>query len=1085
MAKKAKTPAVEFDTLLVLFRYFLNEIGVREMSTLANTCNTIEMEGTNQDGDSYFYEFVKNLPSCKVEHSLLRQYDENILRHLRHIGEKRGGLRLKYFQYFSLLFTEMYLDRFFTDADAFVESLNSWLHEKQAETMGAIWFPDYTKEQLSKIAFMCATGSGKTLTMHINIMQYLHYLKRARRSDSSLTLNRIILVTPNEGMSQQHLEELELSNIPAKIFSKDGLFSSGAANGEVLIIDINKFADKMGDKTVAVDSFESHNLVLVDEAHRGLTSGDAWVGYRKKISEDGFTFEYSATFKQSLNANAKKSDEKSALEEYGKSIIMDYSYKYFYKDGYGKDYRIFNLSSEYGNEDRQVYLIGCLLAYYQQVKYYSLHKTDMARYNIEKPLLIFVGNRVLATTNASELSDVQEILAFFDSFVRNKRTSIKMIEDVLHNRTGIISQSTGADLFEHGLDALHNNIFHGHIPPGADIFADILHLIFNTDTNSDEPRLHLENIKQVQGELALKVGENGEYFGVINIGDPQKLLSACAEKGIVAKNEEYLNTSLFKAINNRDSKINLLIGSRKFTEGWNSWRVSTMGLINFAKSEGSQAIQLFGRGVRLKGLGHNLKRSSHTDGRHPEHIDCVETLTVFGVKAQYMEAFRKMLEDEGAPTNEDFMDIKLPVVSRYADAKLHKLHVIRVKSGIDFKKQSRRVVVDMPDEKFLSYLLRSVTKLDCQSKVQSILSKEILRMSVIGVTDENVIPSEYLPMLDYQRIFDELIFYKNAKAYYNLSIVRDNLQKILQVDGWYKLIIPATKLKLEDFSGIETLTDFAVMALKSYIDKFFRFKKEEWEAPYLEFAELEADDNNFVDEYNLRYTPAIPSDPTGNEIEAFITDASHILSSTGSLGQYEKNYKNSLLLFDFRNHLYAPLISVTSNRLQIQISPVSLNEGEKKFVDYLQDYVTTNPPEIQDKSLFLLRNKSKSGIGFFEASNFYPDYILWIDTPTKQYITFIDPKGLLRILPDSPKIKFHQTIKGLQERLQPSAQGKEVVLNSFIMSSTPAAQLREWWHIDREEREAMNVYTLDNPMCISSMIGKILTLTIREGNHID
>ena len=36
-------------------------------------------------------------------------------------------------------------------------------------------------------------------------------------------------------------------------------------------------------------------------------------------------------------------------------------------------------------------------------------------------------------------------------------------------------------------------------------------------------------------------------------------------------------------INNRDSDINILIGSRKFSEGWNSWRVSTMGLINFAE----------------------------------------------------------------------------------------------------------------------------------------------------------------------------------------------------------------------------------------------------------------------------------------------------------------------------------------------------------------------------------------------------------------------------------------------------------------------------------------------------------------------
>jgi len=1075
MAKKAKTPDISFDALLILFRYFLNEIGVQKLETFATTLNNEEYEGIGPNGKSYFYEFIKNLPGTKIEQSLLRQYDENILRHLKHIGEKRGGIRLKYFQYISLLFTEMYLDRYFTDRDALCAQLNDWLHEKIAEYNNTAFFSDYTKDQLSKLAFMSATGSGKTLIMHINILQYLHYFRRARRSNSSLSLNRIILVTPNEGMSQQHLDELSLSNIPAKIFSKDGIFSSGDNRNDVLIIDINKFADKMGDKTIAVESFESNNLVLVDEAHRGLTSGDAWVRYRRKISEDGFTFEYSATFRQSLNANTRKSDERAALEEYGKSIIMDYSYKYFYNDGYGKDYRIYNLNSSYDDESRQVYLVGCLLTFYQQVKFFELHKSEMAYYNIEKPLLILVGNKVVATSSTAELSDIQEILAFINSFVWNKHQSVRLIEDVLNNRTGLVN-ANGADLFEHGLEALTDDILHGTNQSGEDIYNDILHLIFNTDINSGGPRLHVENIKQVPGEIALRVGseESGNYFGVVNIGDTAGLLKACSTKGIVTKNEEFLDTSLFKEINKRDSVINILIGSRKFTEGWNSWRVSTMGLINFAKSEGSQAIQLFGRGVRLKGIGGNLKRSTAVVGKHLKHISCVETLTIFGVKAQYMESFKKMLEDEGAPTNDDFVDINLPVVNRYNQAKSHKLNVIRVKKGIDFKKQSRRLILDVPDENFLSYLTRSVTNLDCQSKVQSILSKDILKMSFVTTPEFHQIPDKYLLLLDYQRIYEELITYKNDKAYYNICIVKDNLFKILSVKDWYTLIIPGSKLELEDYSGLETLTDFAIIALKSYLDKFFRYKKMEWEEPYLEYAELQADDNNFIDNYTIRYTASYSKDNNGYLIESFINEASNILSDTGSLDQYEKSWKNQLLLFDSKNHLYAPLICLKSTNLKIQISPVSLNDGEKKFVDHLEEYINHNQSILKDKSIFLLRNKSKTGIGFFEAENFYPDFILWIDTPEKQYITFIDPKGLMRILPDNPKIKFFKTIKELEKRLQPSANGKTIVLNSFIMSSTPAAQLREWWHIDRKDREAMNVYTLDSLHCVSDMIEKVL-----------
>ena len=47
-------------------------------------------------------------------------------------------------------------------------------------------------------------------------------------------------------------------------------------------------------------------------------------------------------------------------------------------------------------------------------------------------------------------------------------------------------------------------------------------------------------------------------------------------------------------------------------------------------------------------------------------------------------------------------------------------------------------------------------------------------------------------------------------------------------------------------------------------------------------------------------------------------------------------------------------------------------------------------------------------MGFFVAGNFYPDYILWIDTTEKQYITFVDQKGLLRIMPDDPKIDVYK-----------------------------------------------------------------------------
>ena len=156
----------------------------------------------------------------------------------------------------------------------------------------------------------------------------------------------------------------------------------------------------------------------------------------------------------------------------------------------------------------------------------------------------------------------------------------------------------------------------------------------------------------------MRVGDN-EYFGVINVGDEKKLHDLAIANNVYGTERDF-SDSLFKKINEESSTINLLIGSKKFSEGWSSWRVSSMGLMNVGKSEGAQIIQLFGRGVRLKGYNFSLKRSTGLDEyQKPNNIKILkkylrqlETLQIFGVKADYMEKFKEFLEEEGLPTND-------------------------------------------------------------------------------------------------------------------------------------------------------------------------------------------------------------------------------------------------------------------------------------------------------------------------------------------------------------------------------------------------------------------------------------------------
>jgi hypothetical protein len=152
---------------------------------------------------------------------------------------------------------------------------------------------------------------------------------------------------------------------------------------------------------------------------------------------------------------------------------------------------------------------------------------------------------------------------------------------------------------------------------------------------------------------------------------------------------------------------------------------------------------------------------------------------------------------------------------------------------------------------------------------------------------------------------------------------------------------------------------------------------------------------------------------------------------------------------------------------------VSLNSDEKNFIDKLRLFVDDNSELFEGKNLYLLRNKSKAGMGFFEAGNFYPDFVFWIDTPAVQYISFVDPKGLRHIRWDDPKIEFYATIKDLEARLQQSSPNKQIVLNSFIVSGTPSEDLRQLWGKDRSERQAKNIICLNEADCIDVMVNKI------------
>ncbi len=113
---------VKFEHRLVLVNWMLNLFGMATFENLAKHIREPEYEGFTEEGISRFHQCLKlviNRP--ELPHDILLAYDENIVRYWKKITEKRNAdgknLYPKSFQYLCLLFTEIYLDRYFRDTE--------------------------------------------------------------------------------------------------------------------------------------------------------------------------------------------------------------------------------------------------------------------------------------------------------------------------------------------------------------------------------------------------------------------------------------------------------------------------------------------------------------------------------------------------------------------------------------------------------------------------------------------------------------------------------------------------------------------------------------------------------------------------------------------------------------------------------------------------------------------------------------------------------------------------------------------------------------------------------------------------------
>ena len=425
-----------------------------------------------------------------------------------------------------------------------------------------------------------------------------------------------------------------------------------------------------------------------------------------------------------------------------------------------------------------------------------------------------------------------------------------------------------------------------------------------------------------------------------------------------------------------------------------------------------------------------------------------------------MAQFRDFLEEEGLPTNDDRVEYFLPVRKNLGAQKLKTIRLRKTIGGVStefgdaFRKLAPVPTLAPPDpasDPATEYLQKNQVVLNWYPKIHAMKSTGLAGGDADAAPNETHLTSRHVAFLDLDRIYFELERFKSERGWYNLNLTRRGMEALLDDQSWYRLQIPKEELSGDSYEKVRLWEEIAVALLKKYTERYYTFRKREWELPHLEYRDLEGDDPNFL---RVKESPdegyRILIDESKTDIVAKLEE---LRTAIQTKQRTPWEFQDMKAVW-FENHLYEPLLCLDTKTKVVEISPAPLNKGERQFVEDLKAFHDGHADFFETRELYLLRNLSRGrGVGFFEAGNFHPDFILWLLEDGQQQVIFVDPKGIRNLGPSDPKIRFHETIKEIEQRLGDGA----VHLESFIVSNTHSSTMRTLWDMEKTEMQERHI----------------------------
>jgi superfamily II DNA or RNA helicase len=477
---------------------------------------------------------------------------------------------------------------------------------------------------INRIGFWMATGSGKSLVL-VKLLEILWHLMQR----GEIPQNDILVLTAREDLLQQlkaHVAEFNASRgdfhvclVDLKAYPDVKWGGSSLFHPQELTVFLyrsDNLSDEQKERIIDFRNYDNGGrwYILLDEAHKGDKEDSKRQHVYSILSRNGFLFNFSATF----------TDRRDIL-----TTVYDFNLARFVETGYGKhiailrqENRAFRDEEDYtGDEKQRVVLKALLMLAYARKAQEALPQYVSAYH---RPLMLVLVNSV-------NIRDA-DLKLFFREL---KRIGKERVEDTIWEQAKAELWQELSEppelLFENARFVADRSLLNAITP------EELLRLVYNAPALGEIEVLLRPSNRQ---EMAFKLKSAEHPFALIKIGDISNWLKEELEGYEVI--EGYEDEGFFRRLNEEDSAINILMGSRTFYEGWDSNRPNVITYINIGTGTDARKfiLQSVGRGVRIEPVSGQRKRllplynakiiDAETFRKLSDRVLPLETLLIFG-----------------------------------------------------------------------------------------------------------------------------------------------------------------------------------------------------------------------------------------------------------------------------------------------------------------------------------------------------------------------------------------------------------------------------------------------------------------------